>query len=114
LFYITRKSYSRALQRVVFLMSLIVLLMVGNGINDELKQLFGRLKPHLSHDIPGAKQPLSFPSGHSFNTAMLWGFWVYLLLKHHSTASRIGISLLTLVWAFTAWSRVYLGEHFPL
>ena len=26
----------------------------------------------------------------------------------------MAIVSLTVIWAFTAWTRVYLGEHFPL
>ncbi|HVJ64386.1 MAG TPA: phosphatase PAP2 family protein [Bdellovibrionota bacterium] len=97
------------------LVGFLIILGVGNMLSDELKALFARLKPHISHDIPGVKQPLSFPSNHSFNTATILGFWLVNLRHLPSRSVRnASIALLTLVWAFTAWTRVYLGEHFPL
>ena len=97
------------------LVGFLIILGIGNVLSDELKALFARLKPHISHDIPGVKQPLSFPSNHSFNTATILGFALLNLRPLRSRGvRRAAIVLLTLVWAFTAWTRVYLGEHFPL
>lgn len=91
-----------------------IILTLCNFLCDELKQLFGRLKPHVDLDIPGKKQPLSFPSNHSANTAAMLGYWLWMLRYSKVKTKYIGITLLTLLWLYTAWSRIYLGEHFPL
>lgn len=100
--------------KFLYFIAFISILVLSNYISDELKSVFLRLKPHLSQDVPGLKQPMSFPSNHSFNTATILGCGVYIG-QHLSRLSRIKtIGVLTLVWTFTGWSRVFLGEHFPL
>lgn len=114
LFYLRRKNLKGVVSWLLAFALLVVLMALGNFVSDQLKSLFARLKPHISFDVPGLKQPLSFPSNHSFNTATLIGYGIYTF-RQHSRKQRVGIiSILTLIWAFTAWSRIYLGEHFPV
>jgi undecaprenyl-diphosphatase len=75
-----------------------------------LKQLFGRPRPPLRFPLP---EPLvsvpgspAFPSGHaatSFACAVVLG----------AAAPRLRLALLVLA-ALVAWSRVYVGVHYPL
>jgi len=79
-----------------------------------LKKLFGRLKPHVGPYVEGSSPPLSFPSNHAFNLA----FALVLVVascspetrERHRSTLLLGVALVLLV----GFSRVVVGEHFPL
>jgi membrane-associated phospholipid phosphatase len=110
---LTLKKSQKKSTAITDLIALLVIIGLGNMLSDELKSLFTRLKPHVDMDIPGKKQPLSFPSNHSFNTASILGFFFFYLKDIKTSTRTTAIILLTLIWVFTAWTRIYLGEHFP-
>jgi undecaprenyl-diphosphatase len=83
-------------------------------LNGMLKETFSRDRPDAGHlvDVGG----LSFPSGHSMNTAAFFGFLCYLLWFYGRKSSKnyiffiagiIGLILLIGI------SRIYLGVHYP-
>ena len=88
----------------------------GEGLVYALKAFFERVRPidPLIH-IGG----YSFPSGHSFTAAALYGFGVYLLwsrrlgTRHLPVLLRVGLTtaLVALILA-VGTSRVYLGAHY--
>jgi undecaprenyl-diphosphatase len=75
-----------------------------------LKLAFGRDRPYVAHPHPepllGTPLDLSFPSGHAATA-----FAGVTILA--AFAPRLGPALLVLA-ALVAWSRVYVGVHYPL
>lgn len=75
-----------------------------------LKHLVGRKRPYVSSPEPEplmtTSLDLSFPSGHAATSFA--GATLLALL-----APRFAVPLLALA-ALIAWSRVYVGVHFPL
>lgn len=100
------------LRREALLFAATVLL--GWMLNNTMKAVIGRdrptLVPHLT-EVSG----MSFPSGHSFASAMIYigmALAFASLSKRHSVrytliGTAMGLS------ALIAWSRVLLGVHFP-
>ena len=88
----------------------------GEGLVYALKAFFARVRPVASLIDAGG---YSFPSGHSFTAAALYGFMVYLLWGRNigtwrlSRFVRIGVTafLLMLIVVVGA-SRIYLGVHY--
>ena len=82
--------------------------------NSALKGLVGRERPQIVPHLMEAGGE-SFPSGHSFNSAVVY---IALALAFASMSSRHSVRY-TLVGsamvlsAMIAWSRVMLGVHFP-
>jgi membrane-associated phospholipid phosphatase len=78
-----------------------------------VKDLTGRRRPpvqHLQH-VTGS----SFPSGHATQAAAFWTSLLLVVLASgvaRGAAWSSGIAVLLLVLA-VAWSRVYLGVHYP-
>lgn len=79
-----------------------------------LKDLFARARPEIVPHLVEVTS-LSFPSGHSMNSAIVY-LTIAVLLSRGLTASRlrafviVGAVLLVLIIGFT---RVYLGVHYP-
>ena len=88
--------------------------MAGWIFNSTLKLLFARprpdIVPHLVH--AGGN---SFPSGHSFNGALidLSIALVFCALSPNRTLRTLALSSAMLLSAAIAWSRVWLGVHYP-
>ncbi len=84
---------------------------LGALFNQVLKRLFQRTRPDLLRlaEVGG----YSFPSGHSMNSMIFYGFIAYLLMKNVRTWSRFllaaAIGLLVLLIGI---SRIYLGVHY--
>lgn len=83
-------------------------------VNSGIKALIGRPRPtivaHLT-DAGGA----SFPSGHSFNSAVVY---IAMALAFASMSARHSVRYTIVITAMMlsaviAWSRVMLGVHFP-
>jgi undecaprenyl-diphosphatase len=78
---------------------------LGELVSDVLKAVIPRARPHL-HALIARPHTHSFPSGHattSFACATVLAFAV----------PRLRLPLLVLAAAI-AWSRVYVGVHYPL
>jgi undecaprenyl-diphosphatase len=95
-------------------MLLLLTVVGGRLVEYGMKLLFGRprpeIVPHLT-EVGGA----SFPSGHSFNSAVAY---IAVALAFATLSTRESVRL-TIVGAaivlslLVAWSRVWLGVHFP-
>ncbi len=100
------------LRREAILLGSIV--MLGWLLGWSLKMLIGRARPeivpHLMH-AGGA----SFPSGHSFNSAVVY-IGIALAFAAMSQRASVRLTLITAAIVLSlavAWSRVWLGVHFP-
>ncbi len=84
---------------------------VGSALlNLATKQIFARDRPSLWASI-SPETTFSFPSGHAMGSATL--AWVLLLLAWH-TRWRWPMAVLVVAFAVSvAFSRVYLGVHYP-
>jgi len=77
---------------------------------DRLKLRLGEIVPHLT-EAGGA----SFPSGHAFNSAVVY---IAIALAFATLSARESVRL-TIIGAaialslLIAWTRVWLGVHFP-
>lgn len=100
-----RREYVRALVGAV-------LLYAARPVSPWLKGEFGRGRPDL---IPGVFNYESFPSGHTYGTAVVYGALAVALLRvlHGSRWRWVAAGV---AWAFIvlmAMSRVMVGWHFP-
>ena len=100
------------MRREATLFGLTVLL--GWGLNAVMKALVGRERPTLVPHLTDAAG-YSFPSGHSFTSAMIY---IGMALAFASLSSRHSVRYTLIgtaiaISAMIAWSRVMLGVHFP-
>ncbi|MXO99098.1 phosphatase PAP2 family protein [Altererythrobacter xixiisoli] len=86
----------------------------GLLINTGLKLMFARPRPDFLPHLTEAGGS-SFPSGHSFGAAtiMLALALVCCGFARHATARRLLIGGALLLSASVAWTRVWLGVHYP-
>lgn len=100
------------LRREAVLFALTVAL--GWLVNTALKAAFGRERPEIVPHLTEAGGA-SFPSGHSFNSAVVFiGIalaFATLSARHSVRATVIGAALVFSL--AVAWTRVWLGVHFP-
>ena len=94
---------------------LFALTVVGGWIaNTAVKVLVGRERPEIVPHLMEAGGE-SFPSGHSFNAAVVYiamAIAFAALSRRHSVRYTI-IATAMVLSAMVAWSRVMLGVHFP-
>lgn len=86
----------------------------GWMLNNFMKWLIGRDRPQIVPHLTEAGGN-SFPSGHSFGSAMIYigmALAFASLSKRHSVRYTL-IGTAMVVSAMIAWSRVMLGVHFP-
>ncbi len=112
LFFIFRKfGWKHALVLLAFFA---VLILASDQISFQLKQHTHRLRPchdprleEIAHFVKKASGKFGFVSGHAAN-AFAFAFFSLLLFRNRTFS--VGI----LLWATSvAYSRIYLGVHFP-
>lgn len=87
---------------------------LGWMVNTSAKYLVGRERPQIVPHLMEAGGE-SFPSGHSFNAAVVYiamALAFAAISKRHSVRYTV-IAAAMVVSAMVAWSRVLLGVHFP-
>jgi undecaprenyl-diphosphatase len=86
----------------------------GIVLNNILKAGFDRPRPQVitwgTHAITS-----SFPSGHAMSAAVVYATIAYLAarLERHRWARALTMLAATVLIALIAWSRIYLGVHYP-
>lgn len=100
------------LRREAFLFAATVI--AGWLVNTGIKDLVGRPRPEIVAHLTEASGA-SFPSGHSFNSAIVY---IAMALAFASLSARQSVRLTILGVAIAAsiliaWSRVWLGVHYP-
>jgi undecaprenyl-diphosphatase len=97
-------------RRPWFLLLLVTADLAADGLSLVLRQWIGRLRPPLVYPDPRPLVPTphtgAFPSGHSASafacaTVIAWA------------SPRLALPAFVLAW-LVAWSRVYVGVHWPL
>lgn len=88
--------------------------MAGWLVNSGLKLVVGRERPQIVPHLTSAGGE-SFPSGHSFSSAVVWigmALAFATLSNRHSVRYSMVVAAMALA-GMVAWSRVMLGVHFP-
>jgi undecaprenyl-diphosphatase len=101
-------------QTLIIILFVTIILTLNNTITELFKSTFERLRPCNDPEIKEIirrvkpSSSFSFFSGHSSNTMAIFIF-LYPILKNHYK-----YAVLLILWPFIfAYSRVYLGLHFP-
>jgi undecaprenyl-diphosphatase len=83
-------------------------------VNSGLKNLVGRPRPQIVPHLMEAGGN-SFPSGHSFNSAVVYISiaLAFAAISHRNSVRTTLIAMSLLVSMIIAWSRVWLGVHWP-
>jgi undecaprenyl-diphosphatase len=86
----------------------------GWGVNTLLKHAAGRDRPEIVPHLMAAGGD-SFPSGHSFNSAVVFlaVALAFATLSRRQSVRATVIGAALAVSLAVAWSRVWLGVHFP-
>jgi undecaprenyl-diphosphatase len=86
----------------------------GMLLNEALKLAFHRARPHFDDalDVLGS---YSFPSGHTADSTLFYGVLAaYLFARSTQRGARMGVVAgAVLAIGMVAFSRVYLGAHYP-
>jgi undecaprenyl-diphosphatase len=86
-------------------------IVVAEVLDLVLKELFDRVRPDLW--LRAAVSGESFPSGHAMASTVIYGLVAYTLARRwRGHATLIG-AIAALVVAAIAFSRLYLGVHWP-
>lgn len=86
-----------------------MLLIISGGLNSALKMFFHTPRPYwIDGSVKALTSETSFglPSGHSQNSAAIWG------MVAHSTRKRAAMIIAVIVVFLIGFSRIYLGVHF--
>ena len=100
------------MRRTAWHLTLIVSL--GWTANSGLKALFSRPRPDIVPHLMGASGN-SFPSGHSFNAAVVYVSiaLIFAAMSQRTAVRYLLIASALLLSIMIAWSRVWLGVHWP-
>ena len=83
----------------------------GSLFNSVIKATVQRARP--MSDLYTGFSDFSFPSGHSTENAVLYGFIAYLVCRRLSGRLQIAVILMTVsLVAAIAFSRIYIGAHY--
>jgi undecaprenyl-diphosphatase len=97
-----------------WLVTLALAVVGGMLLNDALKLTFHRARPHFDDalDVLGS---YSFPSGHTADSTLFYGMLAaYLCARFaHRGARAAALAAAILAIGTVAFSRVYLGAHYP-
>ncbi|WP_395058673.1 phosphatase PAP2 family protein [Flavobacterium sp.] len=113
LLYLVYKKFGPK-QTIIIVLFVAVLLTVNNTITELFKSTFQRLRPCNDLEIKDVirnikpSSSFSFFSGHSSNTMAVFVFLYSIFKKQYK------YFWLLILWPFVfAYSRIYLGLHFP-
>jgi undecaprenyl-diphosphatase len=91
------------------LFTLILLIIISDGLVQRLKELIGRARPCISLEnaelLVGCSSSYSLPSGHATN---IFAAMLFISFRYPKWAP-----LLMLFASVVAYSRVYVGVHYP-
>ena len=85
---------------------------LGLFLSYGLKALFTRSRPSVVLPLV-TETTFSYPSGHSVGVVILYGFVARYTVERYPTARVWIIVSTTLLVALVAFSRLYLGVHYP-
>jgi undecaprenyl-diphosphatase len=94
---------------------MLMITIIGGWLIDEaIKQAASRARPQIVPHLTPVNGP-SFPSGHSFNSAVVY---ISVALVFATTSSRIGVRIALIAAAIVisitvAGTRIWLGVHWP-
>ncbi|MFD8706529.1 phosphatase PAP2 family protein [Kitasatospora sp. NPDC059648] len=88
-------------------------LVLGQLLRTGLMQVFARPRPPRPNWAADASG-FSFPSGHSFTSAVCAGLLALAVAKARPTAARAAAAIAVVFAAAVGLSRIYLGVHWPL
>jgi len=104
-------AWQHSERRIVYALGTGVLAM---GANMVLKHYIHRTRPDTLYVSNMFFKSSSFPSGHAFGAAVLYGLLGYLASTHLPGAWHIAVPILLGIFALLIGvSRVYLGAHYP-
>lgn len=92
---------------------LLLLSVIASWLNSWLKMWFDRPRPGVDYLPLVNEHYMSFPSGHSMMSLVIYGFLAYLCWQRRFRgARRLAIAFGTLVFMIGI-SRIYLAAHYP-
>ncbi len=86
-------------------------MVVAEVLDLVLKELFDRVRPDLW--LRAAVSGESFPSGHALASTVIYGLVAYTVARRWPGHTTLVGAIAALVVAAIAWSRLYLGVHWP-
>jgi undecaprenyl-diphosphatase len=100
-------------RRWLFLGSWLAAVAGSAVLNQLLKGLFARPRPHFDHPLL-VETSYSFPSGHAMESFVVYGMLAYFaVLALRTWESRVGVVLgAALLVVLIGFSRMYLGVHY--
>lgn len=87
---------------------------VGNlWVNPTLKDIFKRERPAVEFQLV-SESSFSFPSGHSFASAMIYPLTAYVLMRYTNLGRypKTVTAIVAVIVFSIGFSRIYLGVHF--
>jgi undecaprenyl-diphosphatase len=110
----------RLTQRALLLSIAPTAVLLGSApLNFGLRYLVGRVRPgvtYIPHRLPELSHPFqrwSYPAGHTMTALIVYGLLAYGVCRVRPAARPWALGLLALGLAAMAFSRVYLGVHWP-